>query len=67
MPNKESQEGIELEEILELLGVDSVPGDEADIRFLRRSTQRLINRYGKEWIEENRVRLLAEYEQILEM
>jgi hypothetical protein len=51
-----------LEDVLNLMEVDSLPVPEEEIPWVIESTKQLVERNGEEWVRENRGRLLAELE-----
>ncbi len=56
-----------LEEVLELLQVDKIEGNPQELQELIEATESLVKDHGKEWITQNRGRLLEEWEYILRM
>ena len=51
-----------LEEVLRFHGVESLSVAPEDLEFLRRSTERLVEENGEEWIIRHRGLLLDQYE-----
>ena len=54
---------LSLKDVMELLGVQTIPGKARELERLRRWIERMVTSRGKDYVWENRRNLISQWEQ----